>query len=74
MGPRCSAGSYALLQRLEGLPLDRPLSLVYLAPSLGMASPPPRSASELAELAEIEHRRYPEAWRAFRSLLVPALR
>lgn len=65
----------ALLQRLEGLPVDRPLSLIYLAPGLGMASLPPSvRVLSYAELAELEHRRHPEAWSAFRSLLIPALR
>lgn len=69
-------GKYtALLQRLERLPLDRPLSLIYLAPALGMKSLAPSvRVLSYGELAEFEHRQHPEAWSAFRSLLIPALR
>lgn len=62
----------ALLERLERLPLDRPLSVTYVAPGFGRTSLDPSvRLLSYTTLATLEHRVYPEAWNAFRSVLVP---
>lgn len=68
-------GKYtALLQRVAALPLERPMSLTYLAPGLGqkVLASSVRLLS-YAQLAEMDHRVYPEAWDLFRSVLLPVL-
>jgi hypothetical protein len=64
-----------LAERLAAFPLERPIELVYLAPTridtgrLGLAS----CSIAFAELAQLELKRYSDEWQLFRSIILPAL-
>jgi hypothetical protein len=63
-----------LVERLTVFPLNRPIELVYLAPSpVAMLNDGEHSVT-FAQLYDLELKRYPEVWELVRTVILPAIR
>jgi hypothetical protein len=63
----------AVQKRLEHLPADRPLELVYLSPTRIACADPRVRPLAFGDLAKINSRRYPEVWKLFQQIVLPSI-